>query len=127
MRILVADDDRAVCELVQRWLVHEGHEVTVAFDGLEACEVAESLAPDLLVLDLLLPRRDGYAVMLHLRGRQATANTPIIMLSGEPRSEHARTAFTLGARAFFEKPLARDAFLAEVASSTPATSAGTQP
>lgn len=57
-----------------------------------------------VLVDLLLPRRDGYSVLLYLRSREPTRETPVLILSGESSEEHAGIARTLGAQAYFPKP-----------------------
>ena len=106
-RILIADDDPNVTTLLTRWLTMQGYAVSSADDGIKACEAADQAPPDLILLDLQLPRRDGYAVMISLGSREATAHVPILIVSGEP-DEHADIARTLGARGFLHKPFTRD-------------------
>ena len=104
LSILVADDDPGVSKLTKEFLTSRGFAVTVAFDGISACEQAEAAPPSLVLLDLLLPKRDGYAVLLHLRSSEATRNIPVILMSGESESEQAAIARALGAHSFLAKP-----------------------
>ena len=103
-KILIADDDPFICEVLSRWLGQAGFAIATAVDGDEACESADAVAPDIVLLDLLLPRRDGYTVLFHLRSREATRRTPVIFISAEPSSEHEELALSLGAQGFISKP-----------------------
>ena len=102
--ILIADDDPGVCKLIKDCLKTRGLTTTEAHDGVSACEQAESSPPSLVLLDILLPKRDGYAVLLHLRSTEATRNIPVILMSGEAESEQAGVARALGAHSFLPKP-----------------------
>ena len=101
--VLVADDDPRVGEVVERFLSAAEFQVELVSDGLEAMERVSSLKPDLLVLDLAMPRMDGYEVLRQLRSDPATRDLPVLVLSGweEARAERA---LTLGANEFLTKP-----------------------
>lgn len=103
-RILIADDEPEVVNVLGRWLGRHGFAIATAADGIEACELAEAAPPDLVLLDLMLPRRDGYTVLFHLRSLEKTRNTPVIFISAEPPKEHEEIARTLGAQGFIAKP-----------------------
>lgn len=109
---LVADDDPAFRELIAAWLEDDGWAVTAAADGLEACALLEARAFDVLLLDLLLPRRDGYAVLLHVRAQPATRRLPVLIVSGEPPADHTVVGAALGADGFLPKPFSRAELLA---------------
>ena len=113
-KVLSADDDPVTRSLLGQCLKSDGFAVLAAADGIEACSVAQAEKPDLALLDLLLPRRDGYSVLLHLRSREMTRETPIIILSAETAEEHAGIARTLGAQGFMTKPFEPSALLATV-------------
>jgi len=114
MKVLIADDDPVTRSLLSQCLRNEGFDVVAAADGVEACASALVDTPDLALLDLLLPRRDGYSTLLHLRSREATRRTPILMLSAETGDEHPRIARTLGAQNYIVKPFDPSALLAAV-------------
>lgn len=103
-KVLIADDDPVTRSLLGQWLKNEGFEILGAADGVEACSVAAKENPQLALVDLLLPRRDGYSVLLHLRSREATRELPVIVLSAESGEVHADIARTLGAQGFMAKP-----------------------
>jgi DNA-binding response OmpR family regulator len=77
-KILCVDDDRNLCEILARALRLEGFEVVLAHDGDTALVAAREHAPDLVLLDLLLPKRDGFAVLEALREEPASAETPVV-------------------------------------------------
>ncbi len=112
-RILIADDDPGVSSLLTRWLTMAGYQVTTADDGIKACEAADQAPPDLILLDLQLPRRDGYAVLISLSSRETTAHVPVLIVSGEP-DQHADIAKTLGARGFVHKPFTKEGLVKAV-------------
>jgi CheY-like chemotaxis protein len=111
-KILVADDEPTARAVTLKILEVAGYSTLTATDGIQAVETAESGAADLIVLDLLLPRRDGYAALLDLRSRASTRDTPVIILSGEESDAHSAVARTLGAQGYISKPIRREAFLA---------------
>lgn len=104
LTILVADDDPAIRKLIGDLLKARGYGVAEAPDGIAACEAAEGAPPALVLLDVLLPKRDGYAVLLHLRSCESTRDVPVVLMSGESEKEQAAIARTLGAHSFLAKP-----------------------
>ncbi|HEX7898223.1 MAG TPA: response regulator [Planctomycetota bacterium] len=105
MKILVADDDKVVLKLVCRLLEREGHTVIPVGDGVSACAAAESAKPDLAIVDLLLPKRDGFAVLMRLRSQAETRDLPLFLLTSELRAENEGTALALGANGLLSKPV----------------------
>ena len=79
-KILVVDDDRNICELLKLYLENDGYTVFVANDGQEAVEMFQSKAPELVLLDIMLPKMDCWQVCREIR---KTSNTPIIMLTAK--------------------------------------------
>lgn len=82
-RILVADDEKDVVELIQFILEKEGHEVLRASNGREALEQANQQAPDLLILDIMMPEMDGYSVTAKLAEWETTKQIPVIILTAK--------------------------------------------
>lgn len=82
-RILVVDDNRTLVHLVAEILKHEGYDASTAFDGLEALEKVRSEPPDLIIMDLDMPKMDGYEACRVLQSSPATASIPIVMLTGQ--------------------------------------------
>ena len=110
-KALVADDDPATRGVAVACLKNAGFTALEAADGVRAIEMAEADPPDVILLDLLMPRRDGYAALLALRSRPSTRHTPVIILSGEDDASQAGVAKILGAQGFFSKPLRPDALI----------------
>ncbi len=82
-KILVVDDSATVRKLIAGKLEKCGHEVFCSSDGVEAIERLQDLVPDLVLLDITMPRMDGYQVCRQIRGRVATTNIPVVMISGK--------------------------------------------
>ena len=81
--ILVVDDSATVRKLIAGKLEKSGHEVICAVDGVDALEKIEEIVPDLILLDINMPRMDGYQVCKLIRNNHATENVPVVMISGK--------------------------------------------
>ncbi len=99
--VLVVDDDKKIADLVSLYLKKEGYSVLIAYDGQEALDLARRKAPDLIVLDLLLPGLDGMEVCQRLR---AESRVPIIMLTARSTDEDKLLGLDLGADDYVTKP-----------------------
>jgi len=110
-RVLVVEDDARLAATLERVLVAEGHEVEVAGDGLDALRRARLRAPDLAVLDVMLPGADGITVCKRLR---ETAQFPILMLTALSGTEHRVRGLDSGADDYLVKPFAYQELLARV-------------
>lgn len=113
-KILIAEDEAELREVLATWLGRKGFAVATAEDGVEACEAAEADVPDLVLLDLMLPRRDGYTVLFHLRSRPETRAVPVLFISAEPVKGHDEIARTLGAQGFLAKPFRLETLVAAI-------------
>jgi DNA-binding response OmpR family regulator len=102
MRMLIADDDRALGSFMARGLAKDGHEVILATDGQMAIESAQNDPPDMAVLDLNLPRRDGTEVLEFLRS--LTEDVPILILTARQEPETRLKCLEMGADDFMQKP-----------------------
>ena len=109
-RVLLVDDDESILEVISAAFEHHGYGVLEARDGSEALVRAERDAPDLVVLDLVMPRRSGFAVLDRLRQRHAT-HPPIIVVTANTDPRHEQFAHDHGADAFFRKPFDIDSLL----------------
>jgi CheY-like chemotaxis protein len=89
-RILLADDSRFLRIACERVLIKAGYEVMTASDGDEAVRIAEQQAPDLILLDMLLPKMSGPDVLRRLRRHSRTAHVPVIVLSSLPQSNEKK-------------------------------------
>jgi DNA-binding response OmpR family regulator len=102
--VLVADDDRDILELVAFRLRKAGYDVVTAHDGAEALELAGTRTPDVVVLDVTMPRLDGYEVTRALREQAATERIPVILLTARVQEADVRAGFDAGADDYLKKP-----------------------
>lgn len=102
--VLVVDDDAAIRRLVRMTLETEGIEVTTARDGDEALRSAIDDPPALVVLDIMMPRVDGWTVCEQLRSAPGTARTPVVLLTALARDEDLQRGRSLGAVGYVTKP-----------------------
>ena len=110
-RVLVVDDHRVVTEVVERYLRREGYEVSLAYDGSEALRAANDWAPDLVILDLMLPTMDGIEVCRQLR---KDSDVPIIMLTAKSEESDRVVGLELGADDYVAKPFSPRELVARV-------------
>ena len=103
--VLVADDDPTMRAMAQAVLEQDGHQVAVARDGEEACRLFAEQAPDLVVLDVLMPNMGGYEACATLRARTDGERTPILMLTGSDDPDAVTRAYDVGATDFHTKPV----------------------
>jgi two-component system, OmpR family, alkaline phosphatase synthesis response regulator PhoP len=103
-KILVVDDEIDTVELVSLWLKEMGFDVVSANDGEEAVRVAKEAKPDLLVLDLAMPKMHGYDVCRAVKADQSLTHTKVIITSGKNYTVDVRNAKNAGADAFLVKP-----------------------
>jgi DNA-binding response OmpR family regulator len=113
MRILVAEDERKVASFIRQGLEEEGHAVEVAADGETALELIVAGPPyDLIVLDVMLPKRDGFAILRALRKRGI--QTPVLVLTARDSVADKVAGLDVGADDYLTKPFAFAEFLARV-------------
>src|SRR6476620_3828376 len=110
-RVLIVDDDPKVCETLDRYLAHAGYATATALDGARALELMQTFAPDLIVLDLMLPRVDGLEVCRTLR---AVSAVPIIMLTAKSTERDKLAGLELGADDYLTKPFSPRELVARV-------------
>jgi two-component system alkaline phosphatase synthesis response regulator PhoP len=103
-RILVVDDDKEIVRLMRAYLEQSGYQALVAYDGETALHILRRERPDLMVLDLMLPDRDGWDVTRVVRGDQTLAGTPIIMLTARVEDHDKIVGLELGADDYVTKP-----------------------
>jgi len=110
-RVLVVEDDASIADVLRRTLRQEGHEVRSAGDGVEALRVAEEFVPDLVVLDLGLPKLDGVEVCRRLR---AASDVPILILTARTETDDRVEGLDTGADDYLVKPFERKELLARL-------------
>ena len=114
-RILLADDDAMIVDVLSYQLKKEGYEVIVARDGAAALALALNSAPDLILLDVMMPDLDGYEVCRRLKADARTCNIPVIFLTARSEPEDEHRGLALGAADYITKPISPPILLARVA------------
>jgi two-component system response regulator HydG len=112
----VVDDERDIVSWLKHSLTLSGYRVTAAYDGMEALEVVAADPPDLILLDMKMPRMDGRAMLRRLREREEGRHIPVIVLSAEVvagDTERARMV-EMGVREFLHKPVTMDQLVMEI-------------
>lgn len=112
--VLAADDDEDILDLVAFRLERSGYTVIVARDGEEALELAATELPDLAVLDVMMPKVDGFEVTRRLRADEATSRMPIILLTARSQDADVQQGFEAGADDYLRKPFSPDELRARV-------------
>ena len=112
--VLVVEDEEPIAQLLKYNLEKEGYRVSVANDGEEALVVADESAPDLVVLDWMLPKAPGIEVCRRLRARQETRNTPIVMLTARTEESDRIRGLDTGADDYVVKPFQMSELLARL-------------
>ncbi|EEG76950.1 response regulator [Dethiobacter alkaliphilus] len=110
-KILVVDDEKPIAEILRYNLVQEGYAVVVAYDGEEATRLMQTESPDLVLLDIMLPKKDGFAVCRDIR---RVSNVPIIMLTAKDTELDTVLGLELGADDYVTKPFSAREVLARV-------------
>jgi DNA-binding response OmpR family regulator len=104
--ILLAEDDRAVARMLELGLQHAGFTVLVVRDGASALETARTKQPDAIVLDVMMPKLDGFEVARLLKFDKNQRKTPIVMLTARTQPGDEATALRAGANRYMRKPIA---------------------
>ncbi len=112
--ILVADDSRTVTIALQRILENDGYLTLAAFDGVEAVELASRYRPDLVLMDIVMPRMNGFEATRTILANELTRHTPVVIISGNDQQSDRIWGSRLGAKGFLAKPIARRELLAKV-------------
>ena len=109
--ILVVEDDRNISDLIRMYLEKEGFDVRIAYDGGKAVEEYDRQAPDMVLLDIMLPVMDGWSVCAHIREK---AKTPIIMLTAKSEVNDRITGLEMGADDYLVKPFEMKELMARI-------------
>ena len=127
MRILVIEDERALTELLAHNLKREGYEPLVAHDGEEGLRKAQTLLPDLVLLDLMLPGLSGLDICRELRAGERTRHMPIIMLTARAEETDQVVGFSVGADDYVTKPFNFKVLLQRIKAVQRRAEGGTEP
>ena len=113
-RILLVDDEASVVKMIRKRLEVEGFDVTVAMSGEEALQKVQEARPDLIVLDLMMPGRNGFDVCAQLKRGRASGDIPIVtVFSGKGDSNDEKRCLELGAAAYINKSEGGSALVAQ--------------
>ena len=112
--VLVVEDYQDAREMYAAYLQFSGYRVAEATNGLEAIEQATQLLPDIILMDLALPKMDGWEATRRLKMNEATKHIPIVALTGHALAGHAEGARQAGCDSFVTKPCLPDALVAEI-------------
>jgi len=113
--IMVVDDSLTVRRVTQRLLEREGYRVLLAKDGVDALEQLQDVTPDLMLVDIEMPRMDGFDLTRNVRGDERTKAIPIIMITSRSADKHRNYALELGVNGYFGKPFQEPVLLAAIA------------
>ena len=113
-KILVAEDEKDIRELIFFSLHHEGLEVLMAVDGEDAVEKALEQRPDLIIMDVRMPRMTGYEACAKIKGIEEIKDIPIVMLSAKGQEAEIQTGLNAGAYEYILKPFAPDELIQRV-------------
>jgi len=103
--ILMVDDSREFIIATRAFLEEEGYEVTEAHDGIQALAQVAQKMPDLIILDVMMPRLDGWETLTVLQSQEDTAQIPVLMLTALNEAENVKEGFDLGCTWFYTKPI----------------------
>ncbi|NEX64463.1 hybrid sensor histidine kinase/response regulator [Noviherbaspirillum sp. 17J57-3] len=113
--VMVVDDSLTVRRVTQRLLSREGYQVVLAKDGVDALEHLQSVTPDVLLVDIEMPRMDGFDFTRNVRGDERTRGIPIVMITSRTAAKHRNYAMELGVNAYLGKPYREDELLGLIA------------
>ncbi len=109
-RILCVDDDKGILKFMERMLVRRGYDVLVAQNGLEALEILKKENMDLIILDIRMPRMDGYQLLDEIRYTDQ-ASVPVIMLTARDKDEDVVKGYREGADYYVTKPFSTETII----------------
>ncbi|MHA1909297.1 MAG: response regulator transcription factor [Candidatus Thorarchaeota archaeon] len=113
-KILVVDDEQITTELAKKFLERHGFDVVCAFDGEAALELAHSESPNLILLDVMLPKLDGFEVCRLLKSEEAFKEVPILMFTAKGLSRDIKRGKEVGADEYIIKPFSGRALVATI-------------
>lgn len=107
-KLLIVDDEKDIVETLQSRLTREGYDVVVAFDGEEALIKVKTDNPDIILLDLMLPKRNGFEVLKEIREKHTDKWRPIIIISAQAELDSVKQCYDLEADHYLTKPCTID-------------------
>jgi two-component system alkaline phosphatase synthesis response regulator PhoP len=113
-KILVVDDEGDILELLKYNLVKEGYDVKTAIDGIKGVDIANSFLPDLIILDIMMPKQDGVETCRQIRENPELANSFIIFLTARSEEYSEVAAFDMGADDYITKPIKPRALVSRI-------------
>ncbi len=114
-KILIAEDERDIRDLIEFTLKYAGHEVFKAANGAEAVELAPGVQPDLIMMDVRMPKMTGYEACRRLKEMDETRHIPVVFLSAKGQDVEMQTGMEAGAVEYILKPFAPDELTRRVA------------
>ena len=120
-RILLVDDEPSIVKMVGKRLEVEGFEVLIAMDGQEGLDKARAERPDLLVLDLMLPKLNGYEVCTMLKQDTRYQGIPVVLFTAKAQEKDEKLGLECGADAYVKKPFRAQELLEKIRALLPAT------
>ncbi len=114
-KILIAEDERDIRDLIELTLKYAGHEVIKTSNGADAVDLAPQVKPDLILLDVRMPRMTGYEACRVLKAMDGMKNIPIVFLSAKGQQSEMESGLDAGADAYILKPFAPDHLMQRVA------------
>ena len=112
--VMVVDDSVTVRKVTGRFLEREGFRVITAKDGVEALQLLQDHVPDVMLLDIEMPRMDGFEVAKNVRTSSRLKDLPIIMITSRTGEKHRERAFSLGVNKYMGKPYQEDLLLTNI-------------
>lgn len=113
-RILIAEDERDIRDLITFTLNYAGYEVIATSNGEEACAKAEEIIPDLILLDVRMPRMNGYEACAKIKSTPLLKHIPVVFLSAKGQEAEVQTGLQAGAIEYILKPFAPDHLIERV-------------
>jgi chemosensory pili system protein ChpA (sensor histidine kinase/response regulator) len=113
--VMVVDDSLTVRKITSRLLAKEGYQVVTAKDGVDALQHLQEIVPDVMLVDIEMPRMDGFELTKNVRSDPQTAHIPIIMITSRTAEKHRNYALDLGVNAYLGKPFQEDELLGHIA------------
>lgn len=109
--ILVVDDEPQITEIIEAFLSNAGHAVHVTNVASDGLKLAKEIKPDVILLDIMMPEMDGYAICNELKNDSATSKIPVVFLTGKDRNDDMGKSFKVGGDMFIKKPFSCDRLL----------------